>query len=126
MEEFVETYVEAVEEFRLFQNHAADVLRGCSVNDDLSLVLQSYEKADTHYKEATRLLARLSLRFCRKTEGRNPTNWTQRERESYIQTTSLSDMLSRGMNNLLAVHKISLRRDQDIKLAAMRLAGSAS
>ena len=125
-EKFEEIYVEAVEEFRLFINSAADVLRESSANDEISGVLQSYEKADGHYKTANKLLGELFIIFGKKTANRMPSRWTQQERDNHVYITTLRAMVSGGMNNLLSVHKISLKRDQDLKIAALREEDSAS
>ena len=125
-EKFQEIYVEAVEEFRLFINFAADVLRGSSVGDELAGVLLSYEKADEHYKVVNKLLRELFVIFGKKTANRMPPKWTQLEKDNYAQITTLRGIVSGGMNELLSVHKISLKQDQDAKIAALRDEDSVS
>ncbi len=120
--EFKELYAEAVEEWRLFNDFTADVLRQCSANTDLPTALESYEKANVHYWKAIKAVARISLRFYRGTAG----EVFDHTKEEEIQLSALSGMLSRSMNNLLSVHKISLQRDQNAKLAALRKSQSAS
>jgi hypothetical protein len=122
LKEFKEIYAEAVEEWRFFHNHAADALRECSAGNDLSAALESYEKANTHYWNAIKLVARISLRFYGGTAGAV----FDHTKEAEIQLAALSGMLSRSMNELLSVHKISLRRDQNAKLAALRNGQGAS
>jgi hypothetical protein len=53
-------------------------------------------------------------------------DWDQWEKDVDIQTTALAGMLSRSMNDLLAVHKISLERAQGAELKALRKAKRAS
>jgi hypothetical protein len=124
--DFQEIYVEAVEAYRRFQNSAADVLRESSANTDLTKALQDYDAADKHYKVVIELLARLSIRFTKKTKNRTPAKWTQQEKDDEALVTTLAGMLSRGMNNLLTIHKISLKRAQDARIAAEREAEYAS
>jgi hypothetical protein len=118
--DFREEYAEAVEEARQFAEFALDAFRGCSANDDPAIALESYRKADLHHHATTERLARLALRFCKKTANRPLDRWTVQERENNDLIRSLAGMLSGVMNNMLPVHKISLQRAQDLKMAAER------
>jgi hypothetical protein len=92
-----------------------DLLGCCNEGADFSAVQANFNLADRYYKEVKQGVNHLSLWHAAKVEGRQVSEWTQREIEQDALLRSLDKGVSSTMDSLLSVYRIWLVKEQFIR-----------